>query len=661
MFSFNDGIAGDMTFRLMPAAASPDSNSSEDVPMDRELPSKNVTAETLTDTYVSFILYCNPQFPLTVQTSQLVEKFNSVPRTDSKEFQTWRLFELIKKFDAREIETWLQLALDLGVEPPDISKQQSIQKVQQYTVRLKRWMRAMHIDAFFEWLLGKEHIYVNNIPPVEDPYPAAGRDGVPTEEDLAIRALEPSFRPKRGRRRNSEIEADEEERRNLPLPFDRTPVSAHPQRGPWGGVSMMAPQGYGDWQAPHSAINPPAHIRWGTDIHGDVLSSPHPMSAMPGGPPRSFDDAYAGEPMSAITPSSSKKRKKHGPAVSSAWASSTSAGSRPRGRPPASKTTNQEGPFGTFPVQPSIEAQRTTSPFAMAPSDSSEAAMPPPLSSTPVTGSGRPGRLSLTVPQHTGPPVRLATPPRLAVNNEASRATSEIETSEPAMLSYETMKRTLASDLLRADMVGRPQRLSGDEAKRLADAILERLKVSRADEPDFKTNLARLTAASWLGLGDQLNIPAGPALGLQKKIRVTRFRVDNEGYEEIVPANEESGDSGRTCQGNFELTGISLATVASPTKRVDDIHDLIISRVLADAKEVGLSADVEYTATRAPRSYDKYGPQMNREAGTIGNDDEIDWKARAKMLEFGASLAHGEFDRYRATMVQKVLDIFLEK
>ena len=62
-----------------------------------------------------------------------------------------------------------------------------MQKVQQYTVRLKRWMRAMHIDAFFEYLMAKEHPYFMDVPHPNDPFPVAGRDGVSAEEDLAIR------------------------------------------------------------------------------------------------------------------------------------------------------------------------------------------------------------------------------------------------------------------------------------------------------------------------------------------------------------------------------------------------------------------------------------------------------------------------------------------
>ena len=65
-------------------------------------------------------------------------------------------------------------------------------------------MRARHIDAFFEYLLGKQHQYYLQIPPPSQPFPDNGRDGVILEEDLAIRALDPKFRPKRGRRKAEE-------------------------------------------------------------------------------------------------------------------------------------------------------------------------------------------------------------------------------------------------------------------------------------------------------------------------------------------------------------------------------------------------------------------------------------------------------------------------
>ena len=66
----------------------------------------------------------------------------------------------------------------------------------------------MHVDAFFEYLLEKSHTYWTDIPSVNDPASEFGRDGVPAEEDLALRALLPETRPKRGRRRAEDKDSD---------------------------------------------------------------------------------------------------------------------------------------------------------------------------------------------------------------------------------------------------------------------------------------------------------------------------------------------------------------------------------------------------------------------------------------------------------------------
>ena len=107
------------------------------VPNDGPAPRRDVTDNTIDDAYASFILYCNPNFQASADTSELRKLFRTPPKSDGKAFSTWSLFELIRKFDAKEIKTWTQLALDLGVVPPDIEKGQSTQKVQQYSVRLK--------------------------------------------------------------------------------------------------------------------------------------------------------------------------------------------------------------------------------------------------------------------------------------------------------------------------------------------------------------------------------------------------------------------------------------------------------------------------------------------------------------------------------------------
>ena len=103
----------------------------------RVLPSRNITDETIDDAYGLVILYCNPNVPSSVDTYELRKTFRSPPRSDGKSFSVFTLFELIRKLDNKELKTWIQLAIELGVEPPSMEKKQSTQKLQQYEVRLK--------------------------------------------------------------------------------------------------------------------------------------------------------------------------------------------------------------------------------------------------------------------------------------------------------------------------------------------------------------------------------------------------------------------------------------------------------------------------------------------------------------------------------------------
>jgi hypothetical protein len=107
------------------------------VPGDRSLPSRDVSDKNFDDAYVAFIMYCNPGVDLATDSVELRKVFRSPPRSDGKTFNTFTLFELIRKLDQKELKTWTQLAITLGVEMPVIEKHQSTQKVQQYAVRLK--------------------------------------------------------------------------------------------------------------------------------------------------------------------------------------------------------------------------------------------------------------------------------------------------------------------------------------------------------------------------------------------------------------------------------------------------------------------------------------------------------------------------------------------
>ena len=114
-----------------------DSRPQSSVAVTRTLPSPDTDASTIDDAYVQFIMYCNPSVPLNTNTDELRKGFRSMPKTDGNCFDTYALFELIKKLEAKEIETWSALVIELGVEPPDPAKYQSSQKVQQFAVRMK--------------------------------------------------------------------------------------------------------------------------------------------------------------------------------------------------------------------------------------------------------------------------------------------------------------------------------------------------------------------------------------------------------------------------------------------------------------------------------------------------------------------------------------------
>jgi hypothetical protein len=96
-----------------------------------------VNRATIDDAYVAFIFYCNPGVAPETDSATLREAFRTPPKSGGKSFSTFALFGLIKKLETKELKTWAELALQLGVEPPDQEKGQSSQKIQQYAVRLK--------------------------------------------------------------------------------------------------------------------------------------------------------------------------------------------------------------------------------------------------------------------------------------------------------------------------------------------------------------------------------------------------------------------------------------------------------------------------------------------------------------------------------------------
>ncbi|KAL3454684.1 putative ARS binding protein Abp2 [Aspergillus insuetus] len=524
----------------------------------RSLPSRDITDESIDDAYIMFIFYCNPNVPLSADSTELRKTFRCPPRSDGKSFSIFTLWELIKKLDNKELKTWIQLAIELGVEPPDMEKKQSTQKVQQYAVRLKRWMRAMHVDAFFEYCLGHQHPYYTQLP-ANNAVVSDSRDGVPLDEDLALRALVPQWKPKRGRKRAEEKENPSDRALKRPqldtsvgvfqagsfpthsatFPHSAIPFSAFPDdmesENPWMTASSF----------PTDAPSEVSNAQQGQDLRWKGLdreASPagYPQSAiLPRGhhPSDVFLSSTAStEPRSAVTPSSGEKsrsKRRHGPAVSSAWPNTTTSSTgKMRGRPPNRGTVS--GPFSSFPVNPNRSDPSHLHSTGIRPSPTIVLEQDPVnsqyhQSSTPANPLGKPSKLQLQVPQHSGAPVRLATPPTLLVNGVSNSSGSmKFEannrngtTDNQAAMSVTTpivssslngtrsgaantivtpdgVLRILSGELLRAKLTGREGSLSADEARALASIVVANLTALYSKLP---FGAAALTSALHLGLG----------------------------------------------------------------------------------------------------------------------------------------------------------------
>ncbi|KAI2626824.1 hypothetical protein GGS21DRAFT_263127 [Xylaria nigripes] len=389
------------------------------------LPNRAVTSDTIEDAYVNFILHCNPAVPLDVDTTSLREAFRTPPKSEGKSFSTFTLFGLITKLHQKEIKTWAELALRLGVEPPDHEKGQSSQKIQQYAVRLKRWMHSMHVNAFFDYLLDNPHPYWMQIPMDNNPVCEEGRDGVAAEDDMALRALLPHIRPRRGRKRPEDDGMRKSPSQKPRLESPGYNMDSYPSR----------PESLNSWTShPDSsqAFGFPAHDSRPNVISGSECGyawqqqdfpresmTAYPQSAITPTNNSAFWPTDAAEPRSAMSPKSKPLGRRHGAkAVSSAWRSiGVSASGKARGRPPMLR--NYETPLSTYPDRSVNDSQPmmfdnnhhsgASTPMLMG--DSEPMVRTPDHTSSQSGTPSRPGRLSLQVPERPSGCVRLATPP----------------------------------------------------------------------------------------------------------------------------------------------------------------------------------------------------------------------------------------------------------
>lgn len=439
----------------------------------------------------------------------------------------------------------------------------------------------MHIDAFFEYCMGNPHDYYTQIPQ-PGPFVGDARDGVALEEDLVLRALVPQWKPKRGRKRAEERETDEDKLAKRPQldtsmgGLHQSGFQEHSVTFPQSAIPFSAypdADGHDPWITASSAFPPAtASEQQGQDVRWrlpgrDGSPANYPQSAIVARGNHPSDALVSVEPRSAVTPVSGEKsrsRRRHGPAVSSAWpTSNASASGKPRGRPP---NKSASGSFSTFSLNTHRDSPQTQPTSATQTPPLTVAQNPPgnvPQSynqpRTPVN-SGRPSKLQLQVPQHVGAPVRLATPPTLLVNGANDTTTNHTGGSqEPPprntvgptqsgaadsgrQISVNDLVRTLSGELLQARLTGRPVPLNSEEAQAVASAMVVELSTIYSQLPH---GLPPSFMAFQIGVGHHFGLPTPNGA-------VLNVHVDP--HVSDTTTGRENGQSDQTSATRYTIT-----------------------------------------------------------------------------------------------------------
>jgi hypothetical protein len=484
----------------------------------------------------------------------------------------------------------------------------------------------MHVDAFFEYCLGHSHNYYTRLPSSTGPA-SESRDGVPLEEDLALRALVPEWKPKRGRKRAEDKEIEEAQSAKRPhldtsvilsntlaahaanFPASAIPFSAFPDdmdpTDPWvAATSSFASDGHVDSLGPE--------LRW-RPLDRDTSPAGYPRSAIVPGLHRHGDMFVSAEPRSAVTPSSrdrSRTRRRHGPAVSSAWPSNSgSVTGKVRGRPP-NRGSAPGGPFSSFPANPARSNM---------PGDGSvENPLGPPTRLTPT----RPGKLQLHVPQNPGGPIRLATPPTLLVNgtNDIAAAfpasaangkhdsaalnvtdidvdgasfSSIMERGQPGgqglMTSLDEVTRLLAWRILRANVIGRQGTIQTEEARALARAAVKRLRTiySGVVSPGWISILCQMHLH--VGIGQKLASASGAFQSLTVKINTAGGAENNNNNNSNNNSLEPPSSAGRQTQTQAYTYSLILDSRPAAGVSINSVlSDLSLSHSAEDGDGNGI-------------------------------------------------------------------------
>jgi len=167
------------------------------------------------------------------------------------------------------------------------------------------------------------------------------------------------------------------------------------------------------------------------------------------------------------------------------------------------------------------------------------------------------------------------------------------------------------------------------EASRLADAILGRLEVPRADSESKSDDAVRTSAASWLGVSSQLGFCGGRQCK-EKEITVRRFAV-------------------RSCGS---LMPLEPSQVSDNVKELFDVSwGIGFGGVGGRFAVVGLELEPEPVDEK-----DAERQAFETIASVAGQPaSEVDWKSKFMALDFATRLMKGQLNQLQ----DRVLDALL--
>lgn len=102
--------------------------------------------------------------------------------------------------------------------------------------------------------------------------------------------------------------------------------------------------------------------------------------------------------------------------------------------------------------------------------------------------------------------------------------------------------------------------------------------------------------------------------------------------------------------GSFEMKGLSLAAPSVALDHPKSTHDMVLKKSTEALQNINKEGWLENAVKDVYKTATKEGR---------GSEDNIDWRAKCKAMEFSAMIAKGEVERVRQRLLERLMDTLL--